>query len=308
MRDFKDLQNTIRQFLLGQLTEQESAAFEDRIFAEPDLAEEVQIIEDELFAEYRDASMRADERVLFEARYIKSKANRAAVEVDEVLSEFIRSKPEVDVKLRGLEPSKPLRAQTSTTPESVKLTSESRETWLSTILGSHRAFAFAVLLAGFLFAIVVVWLLFGQFTNNSLTARRQEIEAELALLNAAGSTPRAKLVSTVDLQPSERNRGAMARIEARSVKPDELIEFRLNLTKASTGKYRAVFLDDHQNELFSVPNLTAQEDQGSPRIQLVVPQKYLNPGDYQITLSVTNKDGGYDEIVSYSFRVVEIKS
>ncbi|MFY9620644.1 MAG: hypothetical protein WAM70_11825 [Pyrinomonadaceae bacterium] len=306
MRDFKDLQNTVRQFLLAQLTERESAAIEDRIFAERDFAEEVQIIEDELIADYRDGNMRADDRVLFEARYLKSRANAAALEVEEVLSEFIPSKPEVNVKLSGLEPSEPLRVQTI--PESPEVTSESRETWLSSVFGAHRAFAFAVLLAGFLLAIVVVWLLFGPATDNSLLARRQEIEAELALLNTAGSTPREKLVSTVDLQPSERNRGAMARIEARPAKPDELIEFRLNLTQAGTEKYRAVFIDDHQNELFSVPNLTAHEGSGSPRIQLIVPQRYLKPGDYQITLSVTNKNGGYDEIVSYSFRVVESKS
>jgi anti-sigma-K factor RskA len=304
MRDFKDQQNIIRQFLLGQLPESESAAFEDRIFGEADFAEEVQIIEDELIAEFREGRMRVDDRDLFESRYCRNTANRLTLEVEETLNEFIQSKSEAAMKLTGLKPSE--ASQTGTSDELVKPPSEGREeAWFWSIFRTHRALAFAVLLIGVFLSIVVAWLLFGQSRNNPSQARRQEIEAELVRLNTTSAAPFEKPVSTVDLQPSERNGGVMARIDARKGTGDTLIEFRLNVTQARPEKYRAAFVDDRQNELFSVSNLTEQTSSGGPRIQVLVPLKYLNPGDYQIILSLTNKNGGNDEINSYSFRVLD---
>jgi|GEM_PF-5337946 len=304
MRDFKDQQNKIRQFLLGQLTESESAVIEDRIFGEADFAEEVQIIEDELIAEYRAGSMRADDRALFEARYCRNSAHRVTLEVEEALNEFIQSKSEADVKLTGLKPSP--ASQPSTRFESMTPAGERREeAWFWSIFRTRRALAFAVLLIGLCLSIFVAWLLFGQTRHNPLQARRQDIEAELARLNTTSAVLAANRVWTVALQPSERNRGAMARIEAGKATPDAFIEFRLNLTQARPEKYRAVFVDDRQNELFSVGNLIAQNSRVGPEVQLLVPLKYLNPGDYQIILSVTNKNGGNDEINSYAFRVLE---
>lgn len=314
MRDFKEQQNTIRQFLLGELTEQESEELEDLIFAEPDFAEEVQIVEDELITEYRAGSMRTEDRVLFEARYSRNSANQAALEYEKVFGEFILSKSKGNPLPTDLKPSE-LRlstTQTSAPSESLKITRESRGPWLFFVFKTHRALAHSVLLACLLLSIVVVWLLSGHYTfqsgNNPIQAQRQAIEVELARLNATGRALPEKVVLTADLQPSERYQGAMARIEARKTTPDALIEFRLNLMQASTQKYRAVFLDDRQNELFAISNLTAQNTPSGPAIRLFVPTRYLNPGDYQVHLSVSNKSGGNDEINGYSFRVVESRA
>jgi hypothetical protein len=313
MRDFTEQQNTIRQFLLGQLTAPKSEELEDLIFAEPDFAEEVQIVEDELITEYRAGGMRTEDRVLFEARYSRNSANQAALEYEKVFGEFILSKSKGNPLPTGLKPSELLLSttQTSAPSESLKITRESRGPWLFFVFKTHRALAYSVLLACLLSSIVVVWLLSGHYRfqsgNNPIQVQRQAIEVELARLNATGRALPEKVVSTADLQPSERYQGAMARIEARKT-PDALIEFRLNLMQASTQKYRAVFLDDRQNELFAISNLTAQNTPSGPTIRLFVPTRYLNPGDYQVNLSVSNKSGGNDEINGYSFRVVESRA
>jgi len=52
MRDFKEHHQTIRQFLLGQLSDDKAKEIEERIFAEGDFAEEVQIVENELITNY----------------------------------------------------------------------------------------------------------------------------------------------------------------------------------------------------------------------------------------------------------------
>lgn len=99
----------------------------------------------------------------------------------------------------------------------------------------------------------------------------------------------------------------MARVSAAHTTPDEMIEFRLNLIKPSTQEYRAIFRDDRQNELFSISNLKPQNTPSDPEIRLLVPTRYLNPGDYQIDLTVVNRNGHNDVINSYSFRVVTSK-
>jgi hypothetical protein len=160
---------------------------------------------------------------------------------------------------------------------------------------------------GFLFFAALVWYLAGHRTvepNNPLEAQRQAIEAELAHLNAPAAGTAGKVLLTVNLQPAERDRGTMARVAADNTTPDALIEFRLSLTETSSQEYRALFLDDRHQQLFSISKLTAQVTPGGPEIRFVVPARYLNPGDYQIDLSVSNKTGGNDNVNSYAVRVV----
>ena len=311
MRDFKEHHQTIRQFLLGQLSDDRAKEIEDRIFAEADFAEEVQIVESELIMEYAEGNLIAEERALFEPKYSKNKADRTTLEYEKLFSEFNRSKPEGNLSPHEpkFQPSASALSNTqiSAPPVSLKSPREGTGPWLHSIFKSHRALAYSAILIGFLLSVTVVWYLVGHRIvqpGNPLEAQRQAIEAELARLNTPGAGSPGKVLLTVNLQPAERYRGVMARVAADNTTPDALVDFRLSLTEASSQEYRALFLDDRHQELFSISKLTAQGTPRGPEIRFVVPASYLNPGDYQINLSVSNKSGGNDEVNSYAVRVV----
>jgi hypothetical protein len=308
MRDFHEQENVIRQFLLGKLTEQKSEEIEDRVFADPDFAEEVQIVEEELITEYAERRMKEGDRALFETKYFKNRANQFALESEQVFRQFMSSKSAGNMLLGDPKPIEPLATAIpiSRVPDSRK-TGRERESWVASVFKIHRGLTYAILVAGLLLSIMVVWLLFRQSAKNPTEAQRKVIEVELARLNATGPEPREKVITTVELQSSERHGGVMVRVEAGQKPADALVQFRLNVAQAANQKYRGTFVDDRQDELFSIPNLSVENSANGPDIRIFVPARYLSPGDYQINLSGSNNSGSNDVINSYSFRVVESK-
>jgi len=308
MRDFKEQHQTIKKFLLGQLSDDKANEIEARIFAEADFAEEVQIVESELATEYLEGNLIAEERIVFAAKYFKNKANRTTLEYEQLFRQFIRSKSEGNLSRHGQksESSDSASSDIEINAPPVPLKPERARfgSWFRASF-RNRALVYSTIMAAFLLFAVVVWYLAGQRAgqpSNPLEAQRQAIEADLAHLNAAGTF--GEVLLTVNLQPAERDRGAMARVAIDNTSQDALIEFRLSLTEASNQQYRVLFLDDRHHELFSISKLTAQATPGGPEIRFVVPARYLIPGDYQINLGVTNKTGGNDDVNSYAVRVV----
>lgn len=334
MRDFKNDHPIIRQFLLGQLSDDNAQAMEDRIFAEADFAEEVQIVENELITDFCEGNLEAEERALFDTRYSRDKTGQMTLEYEKVFGEFLRSKcaENLSSSTETFEPSEsvtfePSESVTSQSTESrlptaqisvppaylkspppVSLISLSQQSspWFRSNFTTNRLFAYAAIATVCLLSAAVVWYLIANRTaqpDNPLGLQVQAIEARLARLNTRGAVSPEMVLLTVNLQPAERDRGAMARIAADNKTPDGLIEFHLSLTEVSSQEYRAVFLNDRHQELFSISKLTAQRTTEGPEIRIVVPAAYLSPGDYQINLSVSNTTGGRDDVNSYAVRV-----
>src|ERR1700749_5202221 len=102
MLDFNKHAADIRQFLLGQLPEESAQRVDARIFAERDFAEEVEIVEGELIADYHENNLSPEERALFEQKYLTSAANIQVVDYESVFREFIRGKlKEEDPRHKG---------------------------------------------------------------------------------------------------------------------------------------------------------------------------------------------------------------
>src|SRR5690242_8247788 len=92
MKTFEQENQTIRQFLLGQLPDEQVEQLEDRIFTEPDFAEEVQIVEGELIADQQAGRLTPQESRLLSARYNATKANQFNLDYEEAVHEFVYSK------------------------------------------------------------------------------------------------------------------------------------------------------------------------------------------------------------------------
>lgn len=267
---------------------------EDRIFTDPNFAEEVQILEDELIADQQAGRLTEAESQSFAARYA-TKPNQKTIDFERAFSDFIGTKNESAGSVQELRVEPPV-VRVPPSPHG--------KFWQRLIPALGPAVVYPTTAIGLLLLAAAIWYLVPYYQQTTNTPSRQEIEAELARLNTPGTVP-SGILSTVDLEIAQRYGGAMARITPRSASPDGVLEFYLNLAEKSSKKYRAVVFDDRRKELFAISDLIAQDSDAGPRIRLFVPVRYLSRGDYQIDLSVANDAGGYDEINSYAFRMVD---
>jgi hypothetical protein len=309
----------LRQLLLGQLPEEKASLLEERIFADADFAEMMEIIEGELIAEYRAGELSLEERALFERQYLTTDAGRREVKYEEGFDEFIHATIANNrdtlrhERLAPLGEDAPPRVDgdaPTVAPEGAQ--PENFLTRLRSLFDTHPALipSLAVTLL-LLLTVGSLYFLTRRSTrppgDEPLSAERRAAETDLARLNTdAAASPRAEEVTTVDLQPLQRSGGeTMPRIPVGNPARSNLLKLRLSLATAVSANYRAVFLDDRRNELFAISNLPARNTPDGPQVSLLVPAKYFKRGDYQIDLSV-NKDGGY-EVNSYAFRITETR-
>jgi len=310
MEDLTERHAAIRRFLLGQAPEASAEQTEERIFADPEFAEEVRMVEGELMEAYRSEGLSPEERGLFELKYLTSPAGLRAVAYEDVFIDFVRAKSE-EGRRAGEEVS---RAEAAAQPEAEAGVPRRRDaprrgalaTLLHPFWPSRRATAFSVLAAVVLLAAALVWLQSRRPAADPAQAARPAREAELARLNSEGPEPRGREIATVTLSAAERNAGTMQRVAPEGDTPDGLVRFRLNLTRSTQGRYQALFIDDRQHELFAVSNLAARDTAEGPQLWLLVPARYFGGGDYRIALSLTG-DGPHTQEGSYSFRVTRAR-
>jgi hypothetical protein len=304
----------IRQFLLGLMQEKKAERLEERIFADPDFAGEVEAVESELIVDYRAETLSPEERLLFEQKYLKTAAGLEAVEYESVFHEFIQAKLRENAPLQE-EPPGRVATVTATagkemppaSPEETK--PEGGMSWLKQVFTGRPVFG-GLMAAACLLLLAIgfwyTWRLIRPSGDDSMWAERRVREAGLARLNTnVALAANLKDGLSVDLRPMQRGGGTITRLAISDLSQGDLIKLRLSLTQSGAEHYRAVFLDDQRNELFAVANLTAQNTPDGPQIHLLVPATYFKSGDYQISLSASNKNGGYEELNSYALRVVE---
>ena len=82
----------IRQYLLGQLAEQQQQAIEQRLLTEDDLFEELEVIEDELFDEYIADELTPDDRKQFEQYFLSSPERQRELKFAAGLREYVAKK------------------------------------------------------------------------------------------------------------------------------------------------------------------------------------------------------------------------
>jgi hypothetical protein len=319
MTDLSLQASEIRQFLLGQLQDARAEQLEERIFANPDFGEEVDIVEKELIDDYLAGKLALGDREHFEQTYLKNAAGLGAVEYEGAFDVFIRA------KLRGAEPlrgGESGQAETAPVEAGASLPSIGPEgpsqrdglTWLGRLFTASPASAKLKIAAGLLILLgmglwyLSPWLLPRPVRDDSASPNRRAWEAELARLNAdAAAAAYIEARVTVDLMPMQRGGGYVPRLPTGDLNKNGLIKLRLHLTQSGPTRYRTVFLDDQRHELLAVPNLTVRNTPDGPQIWLLVPSKYFRPGDYQISLRAVNADGSEEEVNRYTLRVVEGK-
>src|SRR6185295_17824480 len=86
-------QNAIRRYLLKQLSASEQETIEFRLLGDETLAEEVEIVEDELIDEYLSNELPADERTLFEEVFLAHRERQRKLEASQAMKRYLEANP-----------------------------------------------------------------------------------------------------------------------------------------------------------------------------------------------------------------------
>lgn len=83
------------------------------------------------------------------------------------------------------------------------------------------------------------------------------------------------------------------------------VELRLELTADDYQSYRAVIRTDDGREIFTNEQLQAETTAPVRIVTVNVAAKLLTHGDYQLKLSGLNADNEFEDVGSYSLRVLK---
>jgi hypothetical protein len=283
----------IVRYLLGLAREDECEEVETAYLSDEGEWERIEAAEDELIEDYLDGRLELEERHGFEEHFLNSRQRREKLHFARTLREVV----------------------TRTSAEKQVVFAKSRARWFTGAFGfTGRQWVSTAALAGALLSCVLLLLQNQRLSKEALLARgerkdlveqvqtlRQQLDSSNTQLAARLSQPVPPVpVITAALSPGlTRSAGAYARISI----PQQayLAHFKLELLDEDYSSFRAVVQQADGHDILSQSHLRPNSRR---ELMLVVPAELLGPGDYQILLSGENKDGNYESMASYSFRIV----
>jgi hypothetical protein len=329
--------DSIKRYLLGDLSEQEREQVEQRLMSDDDLYEQLLVAEDELIDEYVSGELPEQERAKFSRHFLSVPELRQDVKFAAVL------------RKHALETAQETAQQEVVAPKPAAPARVSPFGWFGTLFMRP---AFGASLAALLLAAVVLaaWLAaqnsqlkrqLGQLQarqsptpepapdlqeqlaserlrNEQLSAelrrqqelladesrKLQEVREAQGQQQAAGArtqTPRQGVAAFVALALTPgvvRDSGELKKV---SLSPDTReVRVRLDLAAGGYSGYRAALRTADGREVWTARGLRAA---GAKYVQVNIPARLLKPDDYQILLSGVTSTGEVEELNSYYFRV-----
>jgi hypothetical protein len=268
----------LRQFLLGQVDDQERQRLES-MFVTGALSEErVMAAEQHLIDDYLDDSLTPVDRQRFLAQYGETPAEQ-----------------------RKLRIAKSIHDWPATSEEAPRVVPAVESRWSRLRARFRLKSAFVIPIA----AAAMIAIIFGAVLLNRWLEQRyrhQAMEQELARLNAPSRSgeisPSTPLLT---LRPGTV-RSAEAENELTPPANAEFIELRLLWTqKERFPSYQATIRRVDEQERYTAGHL--QIDNGSNAIRLRLPRHYLTRGLYQIEISGVATDGATGPAEEYQFQV-----
>lgn len=276
-------QQTIREYLLGQLPSEQQSQFEERLLTDDDVFEELEIVEDELVDKYLHAELTDKDRRSFESHFM------AAPEHREKLS-FARAFRKSLTNRVGLPDQAPVPAQ-PTEPrvggasgqEAPNIReSRGRKSWFEFFGMRNPALGYATAAALVLIVVGISWVVWKRSS-----ALRDPGRVHSVVL-ASGLT-------RGDAEGSNR---------VRVPTDTDTVRLQLVLTDNRYQSYEATLLGAEGSALTTQSNLTTAGGGDQRAVIFDVPANLVPPGDYRVKLNGITADGHTTGVGSYSFRVL----
>ncbi len=263
-------QQTIRDYLLGDLVGEQQTQFEERLLTSDAVYEELVIIEDELIDEYLREGLSASERESFESHFLAAPEHQEKLRFARTFTKYVAAEgPKYQV------------ATDERVAEEPPLQSRPPWRWFGFLPIRSPIYGYALTAALILVVVGVTWL--GWRT-----------------LNPGPRDPGRVLF--VALTPG-LSRDAGDGVSPLTVTSDtDTLRLRLLIAELRHNSYEAT-LDAEGRTLFSKSNLPKEVVNGQAAIVLDVPASLVSTGDYRVKLSGVNPNGNSESIASYSLRI-----
>jgi|GEM_PF-3410360 len=267
----------IRQYLLGELDENDQEQLEQRVITNPDYKEEVLITEEELLEEFVSGTLSMRDLESFNRMYSSSPTHRRKVKVAQALNRYASEHSPV--------------VQT--------MVQKGRRRSLIGLFSTKRRFhqlslaALIVLVIGA--SILAYWLI--------SHPRNPDYDA-LLKLNQFGSEllqPDSSLVPVA--LPALVFRGAGEPKTITITKQTKTVQLWLPDPSGGAYSFRAVLKRNDGSEVFTLEDLRARQIDQHAVLVLQIPAEMLTPQGYQLEIFEKRPDGTFDSPSTYSLNV-----
>lgn len=315
-----ELEQISTRYLLGELSEQEQAAFEERYFRDPQVFNQVLQVESELVDAYARGRLSTETRERFENSYLKHQARRQRVEFAKTLTTRIDENEEA-------------RNQVSQSSRST-----SQVSWWQSLLsfGSERPkLRFAIALVAVLIVLSGAWIVVNNLRRQrqpTLTQAKQENQEQRQQdQQTPQQTPERQNQEehTAQVPPGspQPSPSPVIKTTPRTVSlaltvggvrdasggPTQTLfipsdttqaQILLNLKDDSYPRYRASLQKIGGPEIFTQTNIRPRISKAGAKFVFTVRASQLTKGDYALTLSGFTPQGEVDDLSKSLFRVV----
>lgn len=303
-----ELKQITTRYLLGELSEQEQAALEQRYLSDPQVFNQVLQVESELVDAYARGQLSTEMRERFENSYLKHPARRERVEFARALT------TRIDERQASV-----TRAERSAVHISWK------QRLLAIFGGSRPALRFATALTIVLIALAGIWI----FVNSRQRQREaaqiqtprenQERQEQTASQQSAptpqlppetsqpspapitnAAPPTVSLALTVGGVRSADGGATQTLVIPHDTSQAQIL---LNLKDDTYPRYRVSLRQIGGPEIFTQTNIRPRSTKAGARFVFKVPAVRFTSGDYALTLSGITPEGEVDDLNKSLFRV-----
>lgn len=287
MTDHSEVQESIRGYLLGQLSDEERRRVEEWLLTGQDSLEELLVGEEELIEQYLDGSLDGPQRRQFHEHFLSTPERRQNLKFARALRKHVGGGP----------PAEPLVD---------RLDAPERRAWwrLPALFEGGRS-RWAVPALASVLALVVLSSLWALYAGRGNAG--SAFEEEVRRLNApqgvegGGLQPPSPAVALSLTAGLRRDSGEMKSLE--SPGGANVVQLRLVVAPGEYRAYRAALRTVGGPTLVTVPDLTPRPLEGQTVVALNLPAGFLRRGDYQVRLSGLPPGADYEDVGTYFFRV-----
>lgn len=267
-------QDTIRQYLLGQLPQEDSARLEERLLSDSDFFEELLIAEEELIDEYLGGDLSQAERPGFETHFLVAPERQGKLRFGRALHQYMDAAASSEL-LKDY-------AAENLSDENPDVAKPPPKRGFSFLPFSNPLVSYSLAAVAVLIIFAFSW---------------------VALKNVRTPLRNPGNVLAVALEPGlTRDSGEIKKF---TNPPDsDTIRLQLALPDNQYQSYKAVLQNSNGDILLTKSNIKAQSANGHPALQVDLIPNLIPPGDYRITVSGLTADGNSESVSSYSFRVL----
>ena len=312
---------TAKQYLLGKLSDEELARFEERYFADDEVFAELELEEDELIDAYVKGGLTRRERKSFERAMHHSGRLRERIAFGEML--LAKTSPRLSDskapwRLRDLFVRPALLATASASLVALVAMSFLSVEWVAQRNESQRLLAERSKLEQQqqqLKQRIQEEDSKAQQLNDQVKNQKQELEKakrDLEKVTQELEATKQQLaqrpleipsVAAISLLPGSSRGGSEQEL---TVKPSEkLVKLDLGLDSDDYPKYRVSIMSADGRQPIVQAGLRAHGPTSSRVVSLKFPKSRLGAGDYVVSVSGLSSAGGYDPVADYRFRLIK---